>query len=406
MPATLILVTESYPYGGLTESVFIESELGFLSRMWTKVLLLPCVKRGQSANLTKYPNVEVCDDWLNWHARRSRFRRLRYVSHPDVWREFLADRGYVDVTYALSALDFGRFICRFMSRRGLTANDTLLYSFWLDYPTTGAVLYGGGVNVVSRAHGYDVKMTRAAYLRSLMMAKINKVYAASESSAQELCQRFPTAVSNITYRYLGSREPSGQACWHSRSERKLMFLSCSRVVESKRVDMNFEMIMALAVARPDTMISWVHIGSGEMMEHLRRKVSDEIFPSNLTVELLGELSNDEVHKVYVQNKIDWFVLLSSYEGGCPISVCEAMSYGIPVIATDAGGLSEIVDDDSGILMALNPEREEFVRGIVPYLDSEYRYESLRKGAYERWCKNFSAMRLRPDFAAELTSYVN
>lgn len=406
MPATLILVTESYPYGGVTESVFIESELGFLSRMWTKVLLIPCIKRGESANVANYPNVEVCDDWLNWHAHRSRFRRLRYVAHADVWREFVADRGYTDVTYALSAVDFGRFIRRFMSLRGLRANNTLVYSFWLDYPATGAVLYGGGLNVVSRAHGYDVNMKRASYLRSLMMSKINKVYAASEASAKQLCQRFPTAVSNITRCYLGSREPSGQACWHSKSERKLVFLSCSRVVESKRVCMNFEMMRALAIARPDTEIKWIHIGSGDRMEYLRRKLSDEKSPSNLSVELLGELNNDEVHKIYVQRKIDWFVLLSSYEGGCPISVCEAMSYGTPVIATDTGGLSEIVDDDSGILMAFNPEKEEFVRGIVPYLDSEYRYESLRNGAYERWRKKFSAMRLRFDFAVELRSYVN
>jgi len=44
------------------------------------------------------------------------------------------------------------------------------------------------------------------------------------------------------------------------------------------------------------------------------------------------------------NKADIFVLSSQFEG-LPLSICEAMSVGIPVLASDVGGVSEMVKDD-------------------------------------------------------------
>jgi glycosyltransferase involved in cell wall biosynthesis len=66
------------------------------------------------------------------------------------------------------------------------------------------------------------------------------------------------------------------------------------------------------------------------------------------VEFLGWVDNEKKSAVF--NNSDVFVL-PSYAEGLPISILEAMSYGKAIIATDVGGVSEIVrENENGILI--------------------------------------------------------
>lgn len=123
---------------------------------------------------------------------------------------------------------------------------------------------------------------------------------------------------------------------------------------------------------------------------------------NMCVRFMGRMDNSAVQRLYVDYPIDWTILLSRYEGGHPIAACESLAYGVPVVATQVGGLGEMIDDDCGLLLSANPTEEEFVRGIIPYLDSEYRTERLRQGAYEKWRDSYDASVLRASFADEIS----
>ena len=66
------------------------------------------------------------------------------------------------------------------------------------------------------------------------------------------------------------------------------------------------------------------------------------------VQFLGSLPQDAVRRCLDQ--ADAFVLNSTYEG-LPHVVLEAMTAGVPVIATDAGGTGEVVENNvTGLLV--------------------------------------------------------
>jgi glycosyltransferase involved in cell wall biosynthesis len=65
---------------------------------------------------------------------------------------------------------------------------------------------------------------------------------------------------------------------------------------------------------------------------------------------------------------DIFVLTSNYEG-FPITILEAMSFGLPVIASDVGGVSEIVDNSVGYLIKRG-DKEGLKRALKELIDSK------------------------------------
>ena len=76
----------------------------------------------------------------------------------------------------------------------------------------------------------------------------------------------------------------------------------------------------------------------------------------------GQLQNSEVLDFYNNTQIDCFVTTSSTEG-LPVSIMEALCYGIPVLATSVGGIPEAVDDKVGFLLNSEFSNKEFTLGL-------------------------------------------
>lgn len=79
------------------------------------------------------------------------------------------------------------------------------------------------------------------------------------------------------------------------------------------------------------------VGHGDLYEEFV-ELSNEMNINNL-ITFHGE-SNDIPSFL---NKADIFVLTSRFEG-LPLSICEAMSVGVPIVASDVGGVHEMVKD--------------------------------------------------------------
>jgi glycosyltransferase involved in cell wall biosynthesis len=71
-----------------------------------------------------------------------------------------------------------------------------------------------------------------------------------------------------------------------------------------------------------------------------------------------------------------------YEEGMPLSIIEALSFGKPVIATDSGGIAEVVIDNiNGILIKSYPYVDEMALEMINLSSDKILYKKLSKGAY-------------------------
>jgi len=92
-----------------------------------------------------------------------------------------------------------------------------------------------------------------------------------------------------------------------------------------------------------------------------------------------------------------FVLASDYEG-CPISVIEAMAAAVPVVATDVGGVAEVVrDGETGYVVAAG-RPEGIAHALTRVLGDPARSRDLGAAGRSRAAAEFSRVRM----AAETT----
>jgi len=81
---------------------------------------------------------------------------------------------------------------------------------------------------------------------------------------------------------------------------------------------------------------------------------------------------------YKNNPIDVFINVSQSEGGNPVSIMEAQSCGIPLIASAVGGNKEIVHEKVGILLNPDPTSEEIANGIITFMEN---HELIKERKY-------------------------
>jgi glycosyltransferase involved in cell wall biosynthesis len=97
------------------------------------------------------------------------------------------------------------------------------------------------------------------------------------------------------------------------------------------------------------------------------------------VEYLGYVSEHDRQRVYAGARL---LVLPSFEEGFGMPALEAMSLGIPVIATRCGALPELVGDEAGVL--IDPtEPESIVAALDRVLGDDSMAEVIGRRGLER-----------------------
>lgn len=136
---------------------------------------------------------------------------------------------------------------------------------------------------------------------------------------------------------------------------KLKFLFLGEIGERKGV---FDLLQAISEHKKELKGSVeLRIGGNKQEERLLKTISDNKLSDFVRFE--GFVSGEK--KNYLLNWSDVFIL-PSYNEGLPISILEAMSYGMPIISTPVGGIPEVVDDSNGILVM--PGNVDMIYGAI------------------------------------------
>ena len=119
-----------------------------------------------------------------------------------------------------------------------------------------------------------------------------------------------------------------------------------------------------------------------MLNQIQESVAK--LPNNIKVELLGMIDPNELVAFYKQRTVDLFLNVSSSEG-VAMTILEALSLGIPVFATNAGGSSEVIDDSVGRICDIDILPKQLALYLEDFykLPLENKYE-MRKRAKRKF----------------------
>jgi glycosyltransferase involved in cell wall biosynthesis len=182
---------------------------------------------------------------------------------------------------------------------------------------------------------------------------------------------------------------------HRRADGKIRLIAAGRLTEQKRMDRFLTLLSRLRAQSP-VPVSGILVGEGSQRTMLEEQAARlELLPD--TVDFRGAVA--DMVPVYAQG--DVFILTSGWEG-TPNVVLEAMSSGLPVVATRVGGVPDIIrhgetgllvdaDDDEALansVLALISSPEERVamarraRAFVEANHSPHGLPRLLAGIYE------------------------
>ncbi|CAP45181.1 glycosyltransferase [Bordetella petrii] len=255
----------------------------------------------------------------------------------------------------------------------------VLYTYWFKGETAGiGFLPRDGSIRVTRAHGYDLYEERSnnkGYIpyREQTLPRLDGVILLSDQARNYVVERYPDTTAAFIVSPLGVlSEPNVTPPALADT---IQLASCSYASANKRLPLIAQLAAILAERAWPRKVRWTHFGCSESQAGLR----DLRLPANLVFEFHGEVSNSYIRNWYRQNAVSFFINLSLSEGQ-PVSIMEAMAFGIPIVATAVGGVPEMLRDGAGILLPKSPDLYSSVDEILGVLSSSERYRIMRNRA--------------------------
>lgn len=243
--------------------------------------------------------------------------------------------------------------------------EIIYYSFWYDYYCYSMVREKGkypNVRIIARTHGRDLYHERVPGGRQPFRAQMERgmdgvafacAYGREYYDRYVRSDAFPADRLHVCR--LGT-EPAFRLM-PPHEDGPWQLLSCSNVIPLKRIE---RIIEGLALV-DGISLCWTHIGDGANME-TAKAYAEQMLGKKENIQYVFTGYMEDVDAWYRHKQVDCFITASSTEGGCPVSIQEAMSYGVPVIGTDVGGITEMIAGN-GILLRANPCAAEVAEAV-------------------------------------------
>lgn len=448
MGKELAIFTNTYPYGN--GETFLGEEMPFVCREFGKIhifpLYVPQGKEGEKCRVM--PDNCILHTTLLPYDHKDRKRMLlggilNTAPIAFAMKEFFARKVYGS---RKKTWLWGNYLCILRSilgnRRkmeeitGILEKCSCAYFYWGDksalaIPFIKKRMQGKKLpEFVVRFHGSDIYEEAKGYLpfREMLYGAVDCAVTISGNGKEYIRKNYSnqpgkTVVFRLGSEYhsdacpnLGAPVPANDGSADTAGAYNI--LSCSNVIELKRVHLIAAAMLVLerdgSLARSLSSkginhICWTHIGDGPLLEPIKGFIMQNGVPEGdgtettpIAFNFLGALPHGKVMEYYQTHYTDLFLQVSRSEG-IPVSIMEALSYGTPAIATNVGGVAELLPQGCGCgkLLPKEIDAEQLAQEIKNWILSSLELPEFdlalaaRRQWEEKWdCrKNYTAFAL-------------
>lgn len=398
---TLILLTNGFPYG--TWEPYLETEVNYYQTVFDRIYVCSLQIRKEFKEIRSLPKgFEVIPIYYApryvylLYSFFSFFDGNLYAEVKKLWRtKRLSIKRIIALFVFLSRSHYeAKYIQQYFKKNGVEkdSGNGVIYSYRFEYqPYVGILLKRKWFDyqVVARAHRYDLyeerRNTSYIPLREYLLEILDKVILIAQDGINYLGAKYPSCKNKLVLSRLGTvaypekktDAPCGQV---------LYVVSCSNIVPVKRLHLIVEALSLIE----DIQVKWIHYGYGVLYDEIISLCKEKL-PLHIQYEFKGHIDNQMLLEEYRQHPYHLFLNVSSSEG-VPVSIMEAMSFGIPCIATNVGGTCEVVTDQyNGILIDENFNVETLAVYIKKFASmSDETYQFYRLHARQSWMDRYNA----------------
>ena len=217
----------------------------------------------------------------------------------------------------------------------------------------------------------------------VVVSNATKNYVLSLDAAPEKIEVLHNGVDLNRFRPLtGIKDEMRKKLGISKDSR--VVLTVRRLVYKNGIDTLIE--SAKTAIKKNPRLVFIVVGKGPDFAKVKGKIEQLGIQENF--KLTGFVSDEDLPVYY--NTADFFVLPSKSGEGLPLVALEAMSCGVPVIATNVGGTSEVMNEDYGKLVSPNAP-EALAEAILEFSQRDFSAvrKNLRKMVEQKysWDKN-------------------
>ncbi|MDQ3192345.1 MAG: glycosyltransferase [Bacteroidota bacterium] len=400
-PKNLVLISAQYPYG--FSETFLKSELTVLSGLFANVYIFPLEQKESIRNVPSNVFVSTVLSSVPKPLKlKFFFKHLLFILNV-LFGEFIIAKQ--KLFFLKNIREFNSILCQAIQKSEILDKElknkgekNVHYSYWMNQ---GALIFSvlkakkRIPGFVYRVHGFDLfdERRKGSYMpfRYFNSKMSDAVYTVSNAGYEYLKQKRVFAE-KVRLNRLGvfdlGLNPIDQ-------NNIFTLVSCSNLIPLKRVALIID-----ALKHIEFPLKWVHIGDGYQKQKLLEKAKS--IPANVQYEFKGAMSNEKVLEFYQTNSINLFILLSETEGGVSIVLQEAASFGIPLLGTNAGGIPEIVNESTGILVKNDVSSLEVAHEITKFKSSFKNSAEFRNQVRKYWKDNFDASKTYKEFYYELS----
>jgi colanic acid/amylovoran biosynthesis glycosyltransferase len=414
----LYLIVSDYPYG--FGEPFLEDELAVIASSFEKIYLIipePFKASKESYKFSLPQNAEIIEFNIQINSAHKIFALKYWFSKA--WRlerQFIR-RAYkqklssfhlrVLTSYQANALAFEAKMLALFELHNHPKEKTTVYSYWNTSATLGISFLKARfpqINTVTRIHGWDCfyQVNPLNYLpfRPWTIQTLDATCPISEAGANYTREKLLHENSEKIYAHHLGISVNTAPPHPTKKPNRLRILSLAFISPIKRID---RIIDALALTK-NCEIEWMHIGSSassenEIQEYAEQKLSKL---KHIEFKFLGELNKEQIFTFLRSQKVDVLICTSESEG-IPVSMMEAIGFGLPIISVNVGGIAElVVDGENGELMKADASSSEIAAGLEKWAGlNENEFEILSSKAYSNYLQYFSASKNYLKFYSEI-----